>query len=51
MRTMLAKRQVSKGLINTQARSLGGGPKKPAMSAEERDFDIVFVGKYICIIF
>jgi len=25
---------------------MGGGPKKPAMSNEERDFDIVFVGKY-----
>jgi len=24
---------------------MGGGPKKPAMSNEERDFDIVFVGK------
>jgi hypothetical protein len=23
---------------------MGGGPKKPAMSAEERDFDIVFIG-------
>jgi hypothetical protein len=23
---------------------MGGGPKKPAMSNEERDFDIVFIG-------
>jgi hypothetical protein len=23
---------------------MGGGPKKPAMSNEERDFDILFIG-------
>jgi hypothetical protein len=25
---------------------MGGGPKKAAMSNEERDFDILFIGKY-----
>lgn len=23
---------------------MGGGPKKPAMPADERDFDILFIG-------
>jgi hypothetical protein len=30
---------------------MGGGPKKPAMSNEERDFDIVFIGKYLSHLF
>jgi len=29
LKTLLSQRQVSRGLINTQARSMGGGPKKP----------------------
>jgi hypothetical protein len=33
------------GLINTQARAMGGGPKKPNMPASENDFDVVVVGK------
>ena len=39
----LFKRQ--SGLIQTQARSMGGGPKKPNMPATETNFDVVVVGK------
>jgi hypothetical protein len=47
MRTMLARNKMaSRGLINTPARAMGGGEKKPAMPSDEREFDIVFVGKY-----
>lgn len=35
------------GLINTQARAMGGGPKKPNMPSSENDFDVVVVGKYL----
>jgi hypothetical protein len=44
MKQMLAKRNLA-GLISTQARAMGGGPKKPNMPATETDFDVVFVGK------
>lgn len=40
----LLKRQ--NGLIQTQARTMGGGPKKPNMPASETNFDVVVVGKY-----
>jgi len=36
--------RISQGLVASQARSAGGGPKKPNMPAAERDFDIVLVG-------
>lgn len=42
---MLARNKMaSRGLINTQSRAMGGGEKKAAMSADEREFDVVFVG-------
>ena len=44
-KTLLSKRQITRGVVNTQVRCMGGGPKKPAMSNDERDFDIVVVGK------
>jgi len=45
MRTLLARNKMaSRGLVNTQARAMGGGEKKPAMSSDEREFDVVFVG-------
>ena len=34
-------------MVQTSNRGFaGGGPKKPAMSSNETDFDIVFIGKY-----
>jgi hypothetical protein len=36
-------------MVQTPMRSAGGGPKKPNMPAAERDFDIVFVGKYALV--
>jgi hypothetical protein len=39
------------GLINTQARAMGGGEKKPNMPAAETNFDVVLVGKYFYYIF
>ena len=44
---MIARRNGKQGLVMTQARAMGGGEKKPSMPIAERDFDIVFVGKYI----
>lgn len=41
----LLKKQT--GLIQTQSRSMGGGPKKPNMPATETNFDVVVVGKYL----
>ena len=38
--------RIQQGVVAAQARSAGGGPKKPNMPASERDFDIVVVGKY-----
>ena len=40
----LLKRQ--SGLTSIQARSMGGGPKKPTMPATETNFDVVLVGKF-----
>jgi len=40
----LLKRQA--GLTTTQARAMGGGPKKPNMPASETNFDVVLVGKF-----
>jgi hypothetical protein len=33
-------------LVKTQARAMGGGPKKPNMPPSETNFDVVLVGKY-----
>ena len=41
LRSSLAKRS----LVNTQMRFAGGGPKKPAMPADQTDFDVLLVGK------
>jgi hypothetical protein len=46
MKTYLARRNLTQGLVATQARSMGGGEKKPNMPASEMNFDVVFVGKY-----
>ena len=46
MKQMFARRNLAPGLISTQARAMGGGPKKPNMPATETNFDVVFVGKY-----
>ena len=35
-------------IINTPLRAAGGGAKKPNMPADTTDFDVVFVGKFIC---
>lgn len=49
----VAKKQLQNQIRNAaivqapQRKFAGGGPKKPAMSATETDFDIVFVGKNI----
>ena len=40
-----AKAQIYQGMMRTQARCMGGGPKKPNMPPTERDFDVVLVGK------
>jgi len=37
-------KQSTKMLVNTPARTAGGGVKKPAMPSTERDFDVVLVG-------
>ena len=44
LKTLWAKSN-SKGLVTSQARCMGGGPKRPNMPADERDFDLVVVGK------
>ena len=38
--------QHAQKLFVTPTRAAGGGPKKPAIPATERDFDVVLVGKY-----
>lgn len=43
---MLTRKHTSQGLLKTQARAMGGGEKKPSMPVAERNFDIVFVGKF-----
>jgi hypothetical protein len=45
---LLKRNQAS--LINTQARAMGGGEKKPSMPATETDFDVVVVGKLFIFI-
>jgi hypothetical protein len=47
MRMLARNKMASRGLINTQARAMGGGEKKPPMASDERNFDVVFVGKFI----
>jgi len=42
----LGQNQIKNALVTTQARSMGGGEKKPNMPATETNFDIIFVGKY-----
>jgi hypothetical protein len=39
-----SQHRIQQGLVASQVRSAGGGPKKPNMPASERDFDIVLVG-------
>lgn len=36
--------QHAQKLLQTPSRAAGGGPKKPAIPASERDFDVVLVG-------
>ena len=43
LKTILARS--NKGMVASQARCMGGGPKRPNMPADERDFDLVVVGK------
>jgi hypothetical protein len=46
MQSFMVRRNLTKGVVATQSRSMGGGEKKPNMPASEMNFDIVFVGKY-----
>ena len=46
MQSFMVRRNLTKGLVATQSRGMGGGEKKPNMPASEMNFDVVFVGKY-----
>ena len=45
MMNLLSRRSLASPLVATQARSMGGGEKKPNMPSTETNFDVVFVGK------
>jgi hypothetical protein len=44
MKSFMAKSQLTKGLVATPVRCMGGGEKKPNMPHAETNFDVVFVG-------
>jgi hypothetical protein len=45
MKSFMAKSQLTKGLVATPVRCMGGGEKKPNMPHAETNFDVVFVGR------
>jgi len=46
VRNLLLNNVKKTALVRTQARTMGGGERKPNMSPDERNFDVVLVGGF-----